>query len=168
MANDKHVYHFKLDFLYQAIAVYAGTIVLYLFIRGWFVEKEFSIVWRDPILYLLCAITLVSILALLYYVLMKRRIEVEGDTINFVSAVRRRSIKRSDVESVRIGRETGSKVLRGMRVVSIRLRDRRRPVRIRPTYFNNGQQLASDLQRWAGPLLQVVNRPAIGIKPRRS
>jgi hypothetical protein len=168
MANDKHVYHFKLDFLYQSIAVYAGTIVLYLLIRGWFVEKEFSIIWRDPILYLLCAITLVSILALLYYLMMKRRIEVDGDTINFVSAVRRRSIKRRDVETVRVGRETGNKVLRGMRVVSIRLRDRRRPVRIRPTYFENGQQLSSDLQRWAGPLLQEVKRPALGIRPRRS
>lgn len=168
MANDKHVYNFKLDFLYQSIAVYAGTIVLYLLIRGWFVEKEFSIVWRDPILYLLCAITLISILALVYYMMMKRRIEVGSDTINFISAVRRRSIKRSDVESVRIGRESGSPVLRGMRVVSIRLRDRRRPVRIRPTYFENGQQLSSDLQRWAGPLLQEVKRPALGIRPRRS
>lgn len=168
MANDKHVYHFKLDFLYQAIAVYAGTLVLYLFVRGWFVEKEFSIVWRDPILYLLSAITLVSLLALLYYVMMKRRIEVDGDTINFISAVRSRSIKRSDVESVRIGRETGSKVLRGMRVVSIRVRDGRRPIRIRPAYFQNGPQLSSDLQRWAGNLLQVVKRPALGIRPRRS
>jgi hypothetical protein len=168
MANDKHVYHFKLDFLYQAIAVYAATLVLYLFVRGWFVEKEFSIVWRDPILYLLSAITLVSILALLYYMMMKRRIEVEGDRINFISAVRRRSIKRSDVESVKVGRETGSKVFRGMRVVSIRVRDSRRPIRIRPAYFQDGPQLASDLQRWAGDLLQVVKRPALGMRGRRS
>ena len=164
MANDKHVYHFKLDFLYQAIAVYAGTMVLYLLARGWFVEREFSIVWRDPILYLLCAITLISILALLYYVMMKRRIEIVGDTINFISAVRTRSIKRSEVTSVRIGRETGARMLKGMRVVSIRMRDKRRPVRIRPGYFENGHQLAQELKQWAGPLLQEVRRPAIGIR----
>jgi len=166
MENEKHVHHFKLDFLYQSIAVYAGTLVLYLLARGWFVEKEFSIVWRDPMLYLLCAITLVSILALLYYIMMKRRIEVTEKSIMFISSVRKRALTRDKVESVRIGRESGAKMLKGTRIISIQLRDRKRPIRIRPFYFENGEELSDAIKRWAGPLLQEVPRNGMRLRAK--
>lgn len=166
MENEKHVYHYKLDFLYQSIAVYAATIVLYLLIRGWFVEKEFSIVWRDPILYLLCGITLLSLFALLYNVVLKRRIEIAGDTVRFISAVRTKAIKQAQVESVTIGRESQSR-MKGTKVISIRLRDRRRPIRIRPLYFEHGKQLSDDLQGWAGNLLRIVKTPRLPLRTQR-
>lgn len=153
MDQDKHTYNFKLDFLYQSIAVYAVTLVIYLLARGWFVEKEFSIVWRDPILYLLSVITLISVLALVYYMMMKRRIRVHDEAIEFISSVRTRRVQRSRVTAVRIGREKSTSVFSGMRVVSIRLRDRRRPIRIRPYYFEHGKRLLDDLRTWAGPLV---------------
>jgi hypothetical protein len=166
MDNDKHVYHFKLDFLYQSIAVYAATLVLYLLVRGWFVEKEFSIVWRDPMLYLLCAITLISIIALLYYMMMRRRIEIADDSIRFVSSVKKRVLTREKIVAVRIGREAGSKVLKGARVISIRTRDRRRPIRIRPLYFERGKELTDEIRKWAGPLLQESTAKRLRMRAR--
>lgn len=159
MEHNKRIYNFKLDFLYQSITVYAATLVMYLLIRGWFVEKEFAIMWRDPILYLLSAITLVSILALLYYMFMKRRIEVDANAIHFISAVRKRSILRSEVASVRFARERKTATGGGARVISLRLRDRRRPIRIRPVNFEQGKRLAEDLRTWAGDLATESTSP---------
>lgn len=162
MEHDRHTYPYKLDFLYQSIAVYAAVLVLYLVVRGMFINAEFPIVWGDPVLYLLVIIVIVSIIALLYNMIMKRRIVVVGSELQFLSAVRRKVLDRSEIESVRF---TLDRTLResknSSRLVSIRIRDRRRPVRIRPANFEHGNRLIEDLRTWSGELAQDAPRRAI-------
>ncbi len=85
MDNEKHIYRARLDFLYQAIAVYAATLVLYLVIRSIADWQVFPTLWQDPLLLLLSAITFLGILALLYNFIMRRQIEIMSDAIHFTS-----------------------------------------------------------------------------------
>ncbi|MEO6941156.1 MAG: hypothetical protein ABI444_13665 [Candidatus Kapaibacterium sp.] len=152
MANEKNIFRYRLDFLYQSIAVYAITLVLYLIARGLFISQTFPIVWEDPILYLLSIITLVSVAALLYNIVMRRRIIIEPDSIRFISSARERSIKKEDILWVHFGRERSTRRGLGSRIVRIRLRARKLPLRIHPMKFEHGKKLNEMLRSWAGLL----------------
>jgi hypothetical protein len=148
----EHIYRAKLDFLYQSIAVYAATIVIYLLVRGLFAIGMFPTFWQDPLLLMLCAITLISVLALIYNLLLHRQIEVTADEIRFMSRARKRAIGKNDVRYMQFGRERGPIARKGVRIVKIALKERRRPVRIRLGNFEHGRHLLHDLKEWAGPL----------------
>ncbi len=158
MPEEQSKFEYRLDFLYQSIAVYAGTLVVYLLIRGEFVAKEFPTVYQDPIVALLFGIILVSIGGLLYNYFIRRRMEIVDDQIHFKSAVRQKVIPRSEVISVSFSRERGE-INRGTRVIRLRLKDRRRSVRIHPLKFTHSNELTQAVRTWAGPL--VVEREGL-------
>lgn len=148
MENDRHIYKARLDFLYQSIAMYAATIVIYLIARSLFISKAFPDVWRDPLLMLLCAITLISVAGLLYNLFMQRQIEVAKGKLIFHSRARERVIDRTDVRSIQFGRQRDG-LERGVRIVKLRLKTRRRPVRIRVANFEHSTRLLQDLKLWS-------------------
>jgi hypothetical protein len=151
MENERHIYKARLDFLYQSIAMYAATIVIYLIARSFFISKAFPDVWRDPLLLLLCAITLISVAGLLYNVFMQRRLEVAPDKLVFHSRARERSVPKADVKTIQFGRER-SGLEKGVRIVKLRLKSRRRAVRIRLSNFEHSKRLLSDLKEWSNGL----------------
>lgn len=150
MAEEKHIYRARLDFLYQSIAVYAVTLVVYLIIGSIGEWEVFPSVWQDPLLMLLCAITLLSVIALLYNLFMRRQIEINSDSINFTSRARSRRISREDVSSIQIGPR--HRRVRRVRAVRIRLKSDRRPIRIRLGNFERSRKLLEDIRSWGGPL----------------
>jgi hypothetical protein len=151
MDDEKHIYRARLDFLYQTIAVYAATLVLYLVVRSVADWQVFPTLWQDPLLLLLSAITLLGVLALLYNLFMRRQIEIASNSIHFTSRARSRIIARADVASIQIGPPSGRAVQR-VRTVRIRLKTERRPIRIRLANFERNRKLLDDLREWAGPL----------------
>jgi hypothetical protein len=158
MSEEQSTFEYRLDFLYQSIAIYAGTLVVYLLVRGEFVSKEFPVAWQDPLVALLSFIILLSIGGLIYNAIMRRRMEIVADQIHFRSAIREKVIPRSDVVAVIFSRERG-RVNRGARVIRLRLKSRRRPVRIHPLKFTNSKELTQALRTWAGPL--AVDRASL-------
>ncbi len=145
------MYRARLDFLYQSIAGYATVLVIYLIVRSVAVTEAFPSLWQDPILLLLSAITLLSVFALLYNLLMHRQIEIGAAELRFTSRARQRNIDRSDVRYVQFGSPHGP-TRSAVRVVRIWMKDRTRPVRIRLANFERGASLLNELRAWAGPL----------------
>jgi hypothetical protein len=167
MDQEKHIYRARLDFLYQSIAGYSATQVLYLIISSIVEWKAFPMMWQDPLLLLLSAITLLAALALVYNLMMRRQIELTRDAIHFTSRARSRTITRSEVASVQIGPISGRPVRR-VRVVHIRLKGNRRPVRIRLANFERGRKLLAELREWAGPLVAHRGSASTGTRPARA
>ena len=155
--EQEHIYRAKLDFLYQSIAVYAATIVIYLIVRSVIVTTAFPSFWQDPLLLLLCAITLISIFALLYNLLMRRQIEIMPEELRFTSRTRTRAVEKSNVRYIQFGRERGPIRRKGVRIVKISLKERKRSIRIRLANFDHGKRLLQELKKWAGPL--AVTQP---------
>ena len=150
-ASDRDVFEYRLDFLYQSIAVYAGTMVVYLLVRRSFAIMEFPTVLEDPIAALLSGIILISLVGLVYNLAMRKRMEIAGDEVRFRSALREKVIPLSDVVSVTFSRERG-KINRGTRIIRVRLKTRRRALRIHPLKFTRSQELTARMRSWAGPL----------------
>ena len=161
MDEEKHSYRARLDFLYQSIAVYAATLVLYLIVRSIAQWQVFPTLWQDPLLLLLSSITLLSVFALFYNLYLRRQIEITPEAIHFTSRARSRTIHRSSIASVQIGPASGRRVRR-VRTIKLRLKGQRRHIRIRLANFERSRKLLSELREWAGPL--VVNRhPQAGL-----
>jgi hypothetical protein len=162
-----HVYRARLDFLYQSIAVYAVTFVIYLVLHSLGVIGTFTTLWQDPLLLLLCAITMVSVFALIYNFIMRRQIEITPNEIRFTSRARERVIEKKDLRFVQFGSREQPRNRQGIRVVRIGLTQRRRPIRIRLANFERSKALLADLREWAGPIARtgrgrrILRRPAI-------
>ena len=161
-----HTYRARLDFLYRSIALYATTLVIYLVGHSIIEEQPFPILWQDPLLLLLSAITLLSVFALVYNMLMRRKIEVTHDAINFSSTARQRTVTKDEVAYIIIGPDDRHKVRR-IHTVRIWLKTGGRPVRIRLANFERGRKLLTDLREWAGPLAKAsaarrFRRPRLG------
>jgi hypothetical protein len=157
MNGDGTIFKYNYTFLYRSVAVYAMTLAAYILIRGFFIEKEFSVILHDPVMYLLSAIIIISVVAIIYNIALKRRIVVEENRILLRSSLREIAIERADVRSIRRGvvRTRGPIKLP---VVSFRLKSRRRPLRVRTYNFERSEKLYDELKIWAGKLLDERKR----------
>ena len=57
--NTKETFKYNMSFYYQSTIIYFVVFALYLVIRGEFVEETFTLITKDPIIYLLGAIVII-------------------------------------------------------------------------------------------------------------
>jgi len=163
--NEAHnTFRYNYRFLYQSIVVYAMTLASYILVRGLLIEKEFTHIFRDPVIYLLCAIIIFSSLAVIYNAIMKRRIEIASDKLFLRGALREMTIERGNVRTIRIGIEKQRGFISNARIIKIYLKDRRIPARIRTYNFERSDELYSAIKQWGGELL-TARRKRIGRQP---
>jgi hypothetical protein len=117
------------------------------------IETEFTHIFRDPVIYLLCAIIIVSVIAVIYNAAMKRRIEIIGDSIHLRGALRNVAINKENVRSIRVGVEKQRGFISHTRIIKIFLKNRRRPALIRTYNFERSEELYAAIKNWGGELL---------------
>src|SRR3972149_6669823 len=99
------VFRYKLDFYYQQTLIYLVALLLYAGIRGSFVEDQFRLIYRDPIVYIMVLFFLVSLVGLMLNRMRDRKLILEDDHIIFHSRRGERIIHLNDIEGRHIGRE---------------------------------------------------------------
>ncbi len=65
MPDQVKTFKYKLDFYYQSTLIYLVTLILYGGIRGSLVEKKFSYVLDDPLMYVIVFFVLMSLVVLI-------------------------------------------------------------------------------------------------------
>jgi hypothetical protein len=153
MSDSQNIFRYNYRFLYQSIVVYAMTLACYILVRGLLIEKEFTHIFRDPVIYLLCAIIIFSSLAVIYNAAMRRRIEIASDKIYLRGALREMTIDKENVRTIRIGIERQRGFISHTRIIKIYLKDRRNPARIRTYNFERSDELYTTIKKWGGELL---------------
>jgi hypothetical protein len=143
--NEKKIFTYKLDFYYEAIAIYAVTLAAYGVVVG-LTKGSMDFVMKDQVVYLLAFCTLASAAGLLINVISRRTIIVENDKIVFASRFHRREILVSDIIWIRIGREKRMKVRGSYKVAKVKLSHRKRLLRLRPSLFRPEDTLIEALQ----------------------
>ena len=98
-------FKYKLDFYYQQALIYLVTLILYAGVKGSFIENEFTLVFRDPILYIIGFFVVVAFVTLALNKIRDRKLIVEQGAIIFQHKFTRREIPFSDIEWFHIGRE---------------------------------------------------------------
>jgi hypothetical protein len=146
--HDK-VFKYKLDFYYLSALIYLITLVAYGGIRGSLIEKEFTYVMNDPIMYVIAFFVLMSLVTLVLNVIRNRKLIVRDNAIIFKSRFRERRIDAGNIEWMHIGRERLVQTSGRFQVVVFKLKGRRRWIRVRVGRYEKEKELISEMHRLA-------------------
>lgn len=138
---NKSVFKYNMSFYYKSTIIYFIVFVLYLVIRGEFVEDSFTLVVSDPVLYFLGIIVIVSIAALLYNQMLNKNIEIDGNGIAFINRLKERRFNKEQLVFIKFFRQKGSTRSKRMRIVRIKIENRLRPIMFRISDYENEDDL---------------------------
>jgi len=141
MNGNKKVFKYNMSFYYQSTIIYFIVFVLYVIIRGEFVEDSFTLITKDPIIYFFGFIVFYSIVSLLYNVYKNRHLEISDEEISFVNRFRSKSFKINDIKWIRMSRKRKPFKKSPLRLVGIKFKTRRRPIVLRPSDYENSDEL---------------------------
>jgi hypothetical protein len=144
MNNGEHkrkIFKYNMSFYYKSTIIYFIVLILYGIIRGQFVEDSFTLITRDPILYLLAIVLVVSVSALLYNLIRNMYIEVSDEGIVFADRFRSKQIKIELIKRIRFSRQVRSANSPAFRTARIKVNSKIRPVIIRFSDYENQDEL---------------------------
>ena len=144
-SNNKSVFKYNMSFYYKSTIIYFIVFVLYLVIRGEFVEDSFTLVTSDPVLYFLGLIVIISIAALLYNQLLNKNIEIAGKSIAFINRFKERRFNKEQLVFIKFFRQKRSTELKRMKIVRIKIENRLRPIMFRIYDYENEDDLYSKI-----------------------
>ena len=144
--QNKKVFKYNMSFYYQSTIIYFVAFILYLVIRGKFVEDSFTLITRDPMIYFFAIIVFISVITLLYNLYKKRHLEISTEGMAFINRFRGKKFRFEDMLSVKISRRKDPTKRSALRLVRIKLKNRKRPVIIRPNDYENENELLKNLQ----------------------
>ena len=153
--NKKEKFRYNMSFYYQSTIIYFIVFALYLVIRGEFVEETFTLITKDPIIYLLGAIVIISLVSLLYNIYKNKYLELSDEGISFVTRLGQKSILLSQVKRIKISKRRERIANRAFRLVRIKLKNRRRSVIIRPYDYENEDELLKKFEMLKNKLESV-------------
>ena len=139
--KNKSTFKYNMSFYYQSTIIYFIVFAVYLIIRGQFIENYYTLVTRDPIIYLLALIVLVSLFSLIYNLLRNRHIEFSDNGIAFIDKFKSREISKNDIKYIRLSKDRRFQKSNALKFIRIKLKSRRRPVVIRPSDYENEIEL---------------------------
>ena len=137
----RRIFKYNMSFYYKSTIIYFVVLILYGVIRGKFVEDSFTLITRDPILYLLAIILVVSVTALLYNLIRNMYIEVSDEGIVFADRFKSKQIKTVMIKRIRFSRQGRTANSPAFRTARIKVNSKLRPVIIRFSDYENQDEL---------------------------
>ena len=137
----RSVYKYNMSFYYQATIIYLVVFILYLVIRGEFVEGSFLLLTKDPILYFLALIVVISILSVLYNLFRNKHIEVSDNGIKVFDRFKKRSFDKNQIKTIRFTKQRRMINSKAFKLIRIKVDSRIRPLVIRPSDYENQDEL---------------------------
>lgn len=133
----------RLDFYWQFIAVYSVALIIIALFMGSIEDGRLSLALTDPPVILLAVFVLFSVIGFLYNYYMNKKLIVGKDYIIFKSRFRERKYHTSEIARIAFARER-KKSLEGaaeIRIIKIRVKNRRRVIRLRTSSFLDEQDM---------------------------
>ena len=135
-----------MSFYYQSTIIYLVVFLIYVIIRGEFIEGSYILVTKDPIIYFFGIIVFISIIALLYNLYKNKYLEISEEAISFVNKFKTKSFLVNQIAYIKLFREREGNSNRAFRLIRIKLLNRKRPILIRPYDYENENDLIADFQ----------------------
>jgi hypothetical protein len=135
------IFNQRLDFYWKLTAMYSVVLIIYALIKGTIVEGKFTIVLYDPFVILLLLIILFTVISLLFKMYNKKKLIIGEDYIEFVTKSRRKKFEMKDIEKIAIYKQKIIKMPAPIQVIKVKIKNRLRILRIRPSTFYNEDEL---------------------------
>lgn len=137
----KSKFKYNMSFYYQSTIIYFVAFAIYLLIRGQFVESSYTLITRDPIIYLLAFIVVVSLVALFFNLFRNRYIEFSNEGLIFSDRFGSKLIHKNEIKEVKLGKDRRYGKTNALKLVRIKIKTRLRPVVVRPSDYENENEL---------------------------
>ncbi len=146
LINHNKIFKYKMSFYYLSTIIYFVAFLLYVLIRGEFVEGSFKLITSDPIIYFFALIVIISLVSLLFNLYKSRYLKFGELSISFGDRFRVREFRFDDINKMKISREKNKGKNGVFKIVRIKLKNRRRLLVIRPYDYENGEELLKRFQ----------------------
>ena len=137
----KSKFKYNMSFYYQSTIIYFVAFAIYLLIRGQFVESSYTLITRDPIIYLLAFIVVVSLVALFFNLFRNRYIEFSNEGLIFSDRFGSKLIHKNEIKEVKLGKDRRYGKSNALKLVRIKIKSRLRPFVVRPSDYENENEL---------------------------
>ena len=137
----KSKFKYNMSFYYQSTIIYFVAFAIYLLIRGQFVESSYTLITRDPIIYLLAFIVVVSLFALFFNLYRNRYIEFSNEGLIFSDRFGSKLIHKNEIKEVKLGKDRRYGKSNALKLVRIKIKTRLRPFVVRPSDYENENEL---------------------------
>ena len=144
--NKKNIFKYNMSFYYQSTIIYFVVFIIYAIIRGEFFEDTFILITKDPIIYFFAIIVMISLISLLYNIYKNKYLEISSSGISFADRFKTRIFKREEISAISISKRRDSSKKNVFRLVRIKLKNRKRPIIIRPYDYENENDLINLIQ----------------------
>jgi hypothetical protein len=148
---DGRIYKYKLDFYYKSVIVYMLFLIVYVIINGQFFAKQFTDLYKDPIIYISLIFILYTFFVLLKNTIRAKEIIFEDDKFIIKNRFGQREILFSEILIIKFSREKkyGSERKGNVRRVRMKLANRKRYLRIRLSEFWEEKKLIQEFKNVA-------------------
>jgi hypothetical protein len=137
----KSKFKYNMSFYYQSTIIYFVVFAIYLLIRGQFVESSYTLITRDPIIYLLAFIVVVSLFALFFNLYRNRYIEFSNEGLIFSDRFGSKLIHKNEIKEIKLGKDRRYDKSNPLKLVRIKIKSRIRPFVVRPNDYENENEL---------------------------
>ncbi len=155
---DAKVFKYKLDFYYIQTIFYLVVLVLWAGFRRTFSLPILPAMYIDPILYLIMAFVIVSLVTVILNKIRDRRLIMLKDRMVFHQKSRDREILFSEIEWMYIGKEKRVQTAGRFQVILLKLKDRLRLIRIRVGRYEREDELLEEMERMS-QVVPKIKRP---------
>jgi len=137
----RRIFKYNLSFYYKSTIIYFIVLILYGVIRGEFIEDSYRLITRDPILYFLAIILVISFAALIYNLIRNMYIEISEDGIVIADRFKRKLYPVDQIKKIKFSRQMRASNSPAFRTARIKVNSKVRPVFIRFSDYENQDEL---------------------------
>ena len=142
----RRIFKYNLSFYYKSTIIYFIVLILYGVIRGEFIENSFRLITKDPILYFLAIILVISVAALLYNLIRNMYVEISDDGIVFADRFKSKSYKVDQIKKIKFSRQVRTSNSPAFRTARIKINSKVRPLLIRFSDYENHDELLNRME----------------------
>jgi len=151
----ERIYKYKLDFYYKSLIIYLVTLIAYILIKGSFFHERFEVVVKDPIIYIITIFIVFFLIILISNAVIAREIIIDDSKIIFQNRFGQREVGINEILNIRFSREKkhSNEEKSNVRIVKLKLQNRKRLLRIRLSDFQDERDLANEFKQISKKLL---------------
>lgn len=144
--TESHLFRYNMSIYYQSTIIYLIVFVLYILIKGEFVEGSFKLITKDPVIYFFVLVIILSIISLLYNLLLNRHIEITQEGLTFRKRNQQKFININDIVSIKFSRKKRDHGGSRFKVIRIKVNGRKLPITVRPYDYENRHELLEQMR----------------------
>jgi len=137
----RRIFKYNLSFYYKSTIIYFIVLIFYGVIRGEFIEDSYRLITKDPILYFLAIILVISVTTLIYNLIRNMYIDISDEGIIFADRFKSKSYKIDQIKKIKFSRQVRTSNSPAFRTARIKINEKVRPVLIRFSDYENQDEL---------------------------